>query len=75
MPASTLSALAETEINTDGHKFGLPELPIPSELNMKHRYDPIVKQVMNLIMKHGKLKAAQRVRCSIFYVEYRIVAS
>jgi small subunit ribosomal protein S7 len=56
----------ETEVNTDGHKFGLPELPIPSELHMKYRYDPVVKQVTNLIMKHGKLKTAQRVRCFNF---------
>jgi small subunit ribosomal protein S7 len=45
-----------------GHKFGLPELPIQSMDNMKHRYDPVVVQVTNLLMQHGKLSVAQTVR-------------
>lgn len=44
-----------------GYKFGLPELPLASEKNMKHRYDTVVTQVTNLIMKDGKKSVAQRV--------------
>ncbi|KAG0648944.1 37S ribosomal [Hyphodiscus hymeniophilus] len=43
-----------------GHKFGLPQLPLPSNNNLKHRYDPVVSQVTNLLMKHGKKGVAQR---------------
>ena len=46
------------------HIYDLPELPIPAELNMKHRYDPVVEQVTNLIMQHGKKSVAQRVGLS-----------
>ncbi|KAL3423774.1 37S ribosomal protein S7, mitochondrial [Phlyctema vagabunda] len=45
---------------TEGHKFGLPELPIPSQNHMHHRYNEVVDQVTNLMMEHGKLSAAQR---------------
>lgn len=45
----------------EGHKFGLPELPLPSQKHAKHRYDPIVEQVTKLIMKDGKLGKAHRV--------------
>ncbi|KAE8450880.1 hypothetical protein EG329_005320 [Mollisiaceae sp. DMI_Dod_QoI] len=45
---------------TVGHKYGLPDLPLPSNLNFKRRYDPVVNQVTNLIMKHGKKSVAQR---------------
>ena len=44
-----------------GHKFPLPELPLPPFSNRKERY-PVVDQVTNLMMKHGRLSAAQRVR-------------
>ncbi|KAI0998878.1 hypothetical protein K3495_g9318 [Podosphaera aphanis] len=43
-----------------GHKFGLPELPIPKDANFKYRSDPIVLQVTNLLMKDGKKSVAQR---------------
>ncbi|KAK2629345.1 hypothetical protein QTJ16_000165 [Diplocarpon rosae] len=43
-----------------GHRFGLPDLPIPANANLKYRYDPIVSQVTTLLMKHGKLSVAQR---------------
>lgn len=46
---------------TIGHKHGLPTLPIPSTNNMKHRYDPLVTQVTNLLMRDGKKSVAQRV--------------
>ncbi|KAH8599943.1 30S ribosomal protein-like protein S7 [Bisporella sp. PMI_857] len=41
-------------------QYDLPELPLPSQNNMKHRYDPLVQQVTNLIMRHGKKSVAQR---------------
>jgi hypothetical protein len=44
-----------------GHKFGLPTLPLPSNANLHYRYDPVVDQVTNLLMQHGKLGVAQRV--------------
>ena len=47
--------------NELGHKFGIPELPLPSNHNLKHRYDPVVSQVTNLLMRHGKKGVAQRV--------------
>lgn len=52
--------LASDPVGT-GHKFGLPTLPIPSPSNMKHRYDPVVTQITNLLMKDGKKSVAQRV--------------
>ena len=55
----------DSGIETQGHKFGLPELPLQSNLNMKHRYDPVVHQVTNLLMRDGKLSVAQRVRSSV----------
>ncbi len=45
--------------------FGLPELPLPSNANMKYRYNPVVKQVTSLLMRDGKLSVAQRVRPSV----------
>jgi small subunit ribosomal protein S7 len=50
-----------------GHKFGLPTLPIPPTSNIKHRYDPIVAQVIGLLMRHGKLGVAQRVSSSFLF--------
>lgn len=44
-----------------GHKFDLPILPIPSTSAMKYRYDPIVIQITNLMMRDGKKSVAQRV--------------
>ena len=55
----------DTGIETQGHKFGLPELPLQSNLNIKHRYDPVIHQVTNLIMQDGKLSVAQRVCSSV----------
>lgn len=55
----------DTGIETQGHIFGLPELPLQSQLNMKHRYDPVVQQVTNLLMRDGKLSKAQRVSPSV----------
>lgn len=44
-----------------GHKFGLPDLPIPKNANFKYRDDPVVQQVTNLLMRDGKKSVAQRV--------------
>jgi small subunit ribosomal protein S7 len=44
-----------------GVKFGLPSLPIPKDAHVKHRYDPVVDQVTNLLMLHGRKSVAQRV--------------
>lgn len=55
----------EREVEKRGHKFGLPELPLPSNAHLKHRYDPIVEQVTNLMMRDGKKSVAQRVGPSV----------
>lgn len=47
-------------VDTVGHKYALPDLPLPKNANFKYRYDPIVAQVTNLLMKDGKLSVAQR---------------
>lgn len=45
----------------EGHKYGLPELPLPSQKHAKHRYDEVITQVTRLLMRDGKLAKAQRV--------------
>lgn len=52
-------------VEIPGLIYDLPDLPLPSDLHLKHRYDPVVEQVTNLIMQHGKKSVAQRVCCSI----------
>ncbi len=54
-----------SESHPSGQIFGLPELPLPSKSHLKHRYDPIVEQVTNLLMQDGKKSIAQRVRPSV----------
>ena len=44
-----------------GHKFALPEMPMPRTEHFKHRYDPVVDQLTKSLMRHGKLSAAQKV--------------
>lgn len=44
-----------------GHKFGMPPNPMPKQSHLRKRYDPIVEQVTNLLMRHGKKAAAQKV--------------
>lgn len=44
-----------------GLKFDMPTLPLPKDGHLKHRYDDVVEQVTNLMMRHGKKSAAQRV--------------
>lgn len=52
---------SENQAVSKGHIFDLPALPLPPNSNLKHRYDPIVKQFTNLMMRDGKLSKAQRV--------------
>ena len=46
----------------EGHKYGMPDLPLPSDKRAKHRYDSVITQVTRLLMRDGKLAKAQRVR-------------
>lgn len=55
----------ETRDDPSGHLFELPPSPLPDHARLKYRYDPIIKQFTNLIMRHGKLSVAQRVRPSV----------
>lgn len=50
------------DVAVDGHKFGLPEKPLVQGMHLKNRYEPILAQMTRLIMRHGKLSKAQRVR-------------
>ncbi|KAF1845241.1 30S ribosomal protein-like protein S7 [Cucurbitaria berberidis CBS 394.84] len=45
---------------TPGLKFQMPTLPLPKDGHVKHRYDPVVEQVTNLLMRHGEKSVAQR---------------
>lgn len=47
---------------TPGLKFEMPTLPLPKDGHVKHRYDPVVEQVTNLLMRHGEKSVAQSVR-------------
>lgn len=60
-----LMTTENVEVETQGHKFELQTLPLQSNANLKHRYDPVIQQVTNLLMKDGKLSVAQRVRSSV----------
>ncbi|KAH8668152.1 ribosomal protein S7 domain-containing protein [Tricladium varicosporioides] len=64
MALGQMQNIAEGGHGTDpvdiGHKYGIPELPLPPNANLHHRYDPVVEQVTNLLMRHGKLSVAQR---------------
>ena len=62
MQLENLSQPMKPTVGASGHKFGLPELPIPARAHLKHRYDPVVHQVTNQLMQHGKLSVAQKVR-------------
>lgn len=50
----------------EGHKFPLPELPLPWYMQMKNRYHPVLTQVSRLLMRDGKLSKAQSVRLNPF---------
>ena len=60
--SEALISFEDEGVEVAGQKFGLPELPLKPNLNLKYRYEPVVKQVTNLLMRHGKLGKAQRVR-------------
>ncbi|KAL9005543.1 MAG: hypothetical protein Q9188_001704 [Gyalolechia gomerana] len=50
----------DSGVESSGHSFDLPALPLPANMHLKYRYAPIVKQVTNLLMRDGKLSVAQR---------------
>lgn len=55
-PASeAVAQAAPASLLPVGAKFPLPDLPLPSNCHIHHRYSPIVEQVTNLIMKDGKV--------------------
>ncbi|KAI5362530.1 putative ribosomal protein S5/S7 [Septoria linicola] len=56
----TATATTPSSAEPKGHKFALPPIPLPRELVKDHRYDPVVTQVTNLLMKDGKKSVAQR---------------
>jgi small subunit ribosomal protein S7 len=53
--------LVDVPAATPGLKFEMPTLPLPKDGHVKRRYDPVVEQVTNLLMQHGKKSAAQTV--------------
>ena len=53
-------------VENHGHIYDLPELPLPETDRLKTRYDPLVLQVTNLLMRNGKKGVAQRVWSSVF---------
>ncbi|KAI9850170.1 MAG: hypothetical protein M1838_006015 [Thelocarpon superellum] len=58
-PTKASATNAQLLTGTPGLKFGMPELPLARHAHLKHRYDPVVQQVTNLLMRDGKLSAAQ----------------
>ena len=52
---------SKTAPEIPGAKFPLPVLPLPREDRLKERYEPLVDQVTNLLMRHGRKSVAQRV--------------
>ncbi|KAJ2975023.1 hypothetical protein NQ176_g5747 [Zarea fungicola] len=66
--AAELAAADETgeDIQKLGHKWPLPQKPYPDGFNVKKRYHPVVEQITRLMMRDGKLAAAQRRRRRAF---------
>lgn len=58
----TALGLNPFDVAFTGHKFELPELPIPGKMHMKYRYEPVIQQLTRLLMRDGKLSKAQSVR-------------
>ncbi|KEY67820.1 hypothetical protein S7711_09775 [Stachybotrys chartarum IBT 7711] len=48
------------QMDDPGHKFGLPTKPYPEGFHLKKRYHPVLEQVARIMMRDGKLSAAQR---------------
>lgn len=53
-----------------GLKFEMPSLPLPKDGHVKHRYDPVIEQVTNLLMRHGEKSVAQTVSFTTPCVTY-----
>lgn len=45
----------------EGFKFAPPNLPLGPHTKVRDRYHPVLDQVTNLLMRHGKKSVAQRV--------------
>ncbi|KAJ6788358.1 hypothetical protein PWT90_02894 [Aphanocladium album] len=60
--AAELEVAGQTgqDIHNLGHKWPLPQKPYPDGFNVKKRYHPVVEQITRLMMRDGKLAAAQR---------------
>lgn len=52
-------------------KFDLPELPLPERMHMKRRDEPFLDQMTKLLMRSGKLSAAQRVSDGLDFLIFR----
>ena len=61
MPTEPTTIMLEYPDGGNGHKFGLPSLPMARTDHFKHRYDPVVEQLTKSLMWDGKLATAQRV--------------
>lgn len=61
MGSADVGSVFKAAVETPGLKFAMPTLPLPKDGHVKHRYDPVVEQVTNLLMRHGKKSVAQRV--------------
>lgn len=66
--AAELDASSNLPDEAPGHKFPLPEMPLPKELRKDYRYDAVVTQVTNLLMRHGKKSVAQRNMATILNI-------
>ena len=44
-----------------GHKWPLPQRPFPDDHHHRQRYHPVLHQISRLLMRDGKLSAAQKV--------------
>lgn len=63
-----LDASSNLPEETKGHKFPLPDLPLPPTGAKDYRYDPVVMQVTNLLMQDGKKAVAQRNMATILTI-------
>lgn len=58
-------AVEEPPVQVDAqgrtHKWPLPTLPLGPQSKLKTRYHPVLDQLTNVLMRHGKKSVAQRV--------------